>query len=103
MLEKYSIHTDLALEEKERFESDHVEVQGVILEEEYDKEREIDVYKRQTEKRELPWWQKYTLTLNEASEYFGIGYKKLKLFVQEHSDADFVLWNGNKMCIRDRL
>lgn len=26
------------------------------------------------EKRELPWWQKYTLTLNEASEYFGIDY-----------------------------
>ena len=41
MLEKYSIHTDLALEEKERFESEHVEVQGVILEEEYDQEREI--------------------------------------------------------------
>lgn len=45
MLEKYSIHTDLALEEKERFESDHVEVQGVILEEEYDKEREILITK----------------------------------------------------------
>lgn len=35
-----------------------------------------------TEKRELPWWQKYTLTLNEASEYFGIGYKKLKRNIQ---------------------
>lgn len=45
MLEKYSIHTDLALEEKERFESDHVEVQGVILEEEYNKEREIRITK----------------------------------------------------------
>lgn len=45
MLEKYSIHTDLVLEEKERFESDHVEVQGVILEEEYDKEREIRITK----------------------------------------------------------
>ena len=45
MLEKYSIHTDLALEEKERFESDHVEVQGVILEEEDDKEREIRITK----------------------------------------------------------
>lgn len=45
MLEKYSIHTDLALEEKERFESEHVEVQGVILEEEYDQEREIRITK----------------------------------------------------------
>lgn len=52
------------------------------------------------EKRELPWWQKYTLTLNEASEYFGIGYKKLKMFVQEHSDEDFVLWNGNRALIK---
>lgn len=33
----------MALEEKERFESDQVEVQGVVLEEEYDKEREIRV------------------------------------------------------------
>ena len=52
------------------------------------------------EKKELPWWQKYILTLNEASEYFGIGYKKLKLFVQEHSDEDFVLWNGNQALIK---
>ena len=52
------------------------------------------------EKGELPWWQKYTLTLNEASEYFGIGYKKLKMFVQEHSDEDFVLWNGNRALIK---
>lgn len=43
MIEKYSIRTDLALEEKERFESDNVEVQGVVLEEEYDEEREIKV------------------------------------------------------------
>ena len=39
MVEKYSIRTDLALEEKERFESDNVEVQGVVLEEEFDEER----------------------------------------------------------------
>lgn len=43
MVEKYNIRTDLALEEKERFESDQVEAQGVVLEEEYDKEREIRV------------------------------------------------------------
>ena len=43
MLEKYSVRTDLALEEKERFESDHVEIPGVILEEEYDEEKEIRI------------------------------------------------------------
>lgn len=45
MIEKYSVRTDLALEQKERFESDHVEVQGVILEEDYDEEREIRITK----------------------------------------------------------
>ena len=70
---------------------------------------EEEAYRREvpwmncTDKQLLPWWQKYTLTLNEASEYFGIGYKKLKLFVQEHSDADFVLWNGNRALIKREL
>ena len=41
MLEKYSIRTDLALEQKERFESDNVEVPGVVLDESYDDEKEI--------------------------------------------------------------
>lgn len=43
MIEKYSIRTDLALEDKERFESDNVEVQGVSLKEDYDEKREIKV------------------------------------------------------------
>ncbi len=52
---------------------------------------------------ELPWWQKYTLTLNEASEYFGIGYKKLKAFVESHPDEKFVLLNGNRLMIKREL
>ena len=45
MLEKYNVRTDLALEEKERFESDQVEIPGVILEEEYEDELEIQITK----------------------------------------------------------
>lgn len=41
MIEKYSIRTDLALEQKERFEADNVEIPGVILSEKYDEEKEI--------------------------------------------------------------
>lgn len=43
MLRNYSVRTDLALEEKERFESDNVEISGVVLEEHYDEENEIRV------------------------------------------------------------
>ncbi len=43
MIEKYSVRTDLALEEKERFESDNVEISGVVLEEDYDETLEIRI------------------------------------------------------------
>lgn len=43
MIEKYCVRTDLALEQKERFESDNVEIQGVVLEEEYDEEKELRI------------------------------------------------------------
>ena len=43
MIEKYSVRTDLALAEKERFESDNVEISGVVLEEDYDETLEIRI------------------------------------------------------------
>mgnify|MGYP003295289402 CR=1 FL=1 len=43
MLGSYNIHTDLALEDKERYESDDVEISGVSVEEFYDEEHEIRV------------------------------------------------------------
>lgn len=43
MVEKYSIRTDLALEQKERFETDHIEIPGVVLKESYDEEKEVCV------------------------------------------------------------
>ncbi|SHJ24576.1 GPR endopeptidase [Hespellia stercorisuis] len=45
MVEKYNVRTDLALEERERFESDNIEVKGVELEESYDEEKEIRISK----------------------------------------------------------
>ncbi|MEE1085959.1 MAG: GPR endopeptidase [Schaedlerella sp.] len=45
MLEKFSVRTDLALEEKEKFEGSNVEIPGVILEEEYDRESDLRITK----------------------------------------------------------
>ena len=52
------------------------------------------------EKQSLPWWQKYTLTLEEASEYFGINYKKLRLFCKAHADEEFLLRNVNRALLK---
>ena len=43
MTKNYSVRTDLALEERERFESDQVEISGVILEEDYDESSETRI------------------------------------------------------------
>lgn len=43
MLENYNFHTDLALEDKERFESDNVEISGVSVEEVYHEESDLQV------------------------------------------------------------
>ena len=48
----------------------------------------------------VPLWHKYSLTISEASKYFNIGEKKLRLLVQENSSADFLLNNGVKILIR---
>lgn len=45
---------------------------------------------------ELPVWNKYTLTVDEAAAYFRIGENKLRRIISEDKDADYLLWNGNR-------
>lgn len=54
----------------------------------------------QSNETEMPLYQKYTLTIKEASIYFNIGEKKLRKIVQENDTADFVLNNGVKVLIK---
>ena len=48
----------------------------------------------------LLWWQKYTLTLQEASQYFGISEKALRRFVKTHKNEDFLICIGSKVLIK---
>lgn len=61
------------------------------------------IYIDTTQKLEIPWWEKYTLTVNEASRYFGIGYKTLTRFIKDHKDENFILWNGNRAQIKRQM
>lgn len=54
-------------------------------------------------KMAIPWWNKYTLSVQEASEYFGIGDKKIRNFIEEHKEDDFILWNGTRPRIKRML
>ena len=58
---------------------------------------------RKTKMNQVPIWKKYTLTVQEAAEYFRIGDKKLRKLIDEHPDADFILWNGTRPQIKRKL
>ena len=54
----------------------------------------------QENKNMIPVWEKFTLTINEASEYFNIGEKKMRYLANEYNNYGFVLQNGNKVLIK---
>lgn len=49
---------------------------------------------------EVPVWEKYTLSIDEAAAYFRIGENKLRKIIAENPDADFILWNGTRAQIK---
>ena len=55
------------------------------------------------EQKEIPVWEKYTLTIEEAARYFRIGENKLRRPVDETPGASWVLMNGNRVQIKRRL
>ena len=45
-------------------------------------------------------WEKYTLSIEEASRYFRIGEKKLRRLAEENLDSGWVIVNGNRIQIK---
>ena len=54
-------------------------------------------------KREIPLWEKYTLTIREAAQYFHIGEKKMRRIAEDNLNSDFVFMNGNRVLIKRKL
>ena len=51
---------------------------------------------------DVPIWEKYTLTIEEAAKYFRIGEKKLRKLAEENPDASWLIMNGNRVQIKRR-
>ena len=49
---------------------------------------------------DVPIWEKYTLTIEEAAKYFRIGESKLRKLAEENPNAGWVLMNGNRIQIK---
>ncbi|WP_027397138.1 excisionase [Anaerovibrio lipolyticus] len=42
----------------------------------------------------IPIWEKYSLSMEEAAAYYGIGVKKLYGLIRSNPNADFILEIG---------
>lgn len=52
------------------------------------------------ETTDVPIWEKYTLTIEEASKYFRIGENKLRKLEEENTKSGWVIFNGNRIQIK---
>ena len=46
---------------------------------------------------DIPIWERYTLTIEEASKYFRIGENKLRRLAEENKNANWLIMNGNRI------
>lgn len=51
------------------------------------------------EKEKTAITEKYTMTVPEASAYFGIGQKKLRRLCENHTIDSFAVYSGNRYLI----
>ena len=49
---------------------------------------------------DIPVWEKYTLSIEEASSYFRIGENKLRRLAEENKNANWLIMNGNRIQIK---
>lgn len=49
---------------------------------------------------DVPIWEKYLLTIEEASKYFRIGENKLRKLAEENLMSNWVIMNGNRIQIK---
>lgn len=52
---------------------------------------------------EIPFWKKYVMSVEEASQYFNIGENKLRKIISDQPDAEYLLWIGTRVRIKRTL
>lgn len=52
---------------------------------------------------DVPIWMKYTLSIQEAANYYGIGEKRLRQLIADKPMADYVLEIGSHVRIKRKL
>lgn len=53
--------------------------------------------------KEIPIWEKYTLSIEEAALYFRIGENKFRALIENDKTGKLLLWNDNRVQIKREL
>lgn len=64
------------------------------------KDKNINLNYQNINDANVPIWEKYTLTIEEASRYFRIGENKLRKLCEENITSSWILMNGNRIQIK---
>lgn len=56
--------------------------------------------KQEYQKEIIPVWERYVLTITEASNYYHIVENKLRMIAEEHIKEDFIIMNGNRVLFK---
>lgn len=65
--------------------------------------QEVVAVSSKVEKLDVPIWQRYTMTIDEAAAYFHIGRARLRALVSEDPYAPYILMVGNRVQIKRKL
>lgn len=66
---------------------------------------DLVVHQKNNNYNEVPIWEKFLLTVKEASLYFNIGENKMHRIVNDYLDSDykFVVQNGGRNMIKRQM
>lgn len=52
------------------------------------------------EERNVPIWERYALSVEDAAAYFGIGENRLRRIIAEQPNAPYLFWIGSHVRIK---
>lgn len=55
------------------------------------------------ESNKIPPWERFTLTIPEAAEYYHIGEKRLYSMASNNPNAEYLVFVGNKILFKRKL
>ncbi len=56
-----------------------------------------------TAEKNIPFWEKYCLTIEETAQYTGIGENRIRDLISDNKFASFILRKGSHVLIKRRL